>query len=127
MDLSVVVPIFVAEPRILALYALGSAVAGTMRGDSDIDLAVLVEPGRELDSLEKAELGAAASFLLGRDVDVGELSSRNLVYANEVIMKGRRLFERDEGKAALIEAGLLGMYARFNEERREVLDAYRLG
>jgi predicted nucleotidyltransferase len=127
MDFSTIVPIFIAEPRILALYILGSAVAGTMRDDSDVDLAVLIEPGRVLESIERADLGAEAAFLLGRDVDVGELSSKNLVYAYEVIMKGKRLFEREAGKVELIEAMLLGMFARFNEERREVLDAYRLG
>ena len=127
MDFSPIVPLFLAEQRILALYALGSAEAGTMRSDSDVDLAILVLPGSGFGALERAELGAEASMVLGRDVDLGELSSRNLVYAYEVIMKGRRLFERDEGQVSLIEAGLLGMFARFNEERREVLDAYRIG
>jgi hypothetical protein len=60
------------------------------------------------------------------DVDLGELCSRNLIYARETIFKGRRLFARDESRADLIEAGLLGMYAQFNEDRREVLDAYRI-
>ena len=127
MDLSPILSLFSADPRILALYALGSAVNGNMRPDSDIDLAVLVMPGTRLGALERAELAADASIILGRDVDLGELSSSNLVYAYEVIMKGRRLFERDEGRAGLMEACLLGMFANFNLERRELLDAYRIG
>ena len=125
MDFSPCIEKIRDDRRILALYLLGSAQTGTMRPDSDVDLALLLEAGREMSPLERADLAAVVSSLLRRDVDLGELSSRNLVYAKEAILKGRRLFARDAARADLHETTLLSMYARFNEDRREVLDAYR--
>jgi len=125
MDFSSCIERVRGDERILALYLLGSAQTGTMRPDSDVDLAILLEPGRRIDSLERASIAAETSIVLGRDVDLGDASSRNLVYAREAILKGRRLFARDAARADLAEANLLAMYARFNEDRREVLDAYR--
>ena len=126
MDFESVLSLFTADPRILALYVLGSAASDTMRPDSDVDLAILLESGKKMGALERAELAADATLKLSRDVDLGELCSRNLIYAREAILKGRRLFTRNESRADLIETGLLGMYAQFNEDRREVLDAYRI-
>ena len=126
MDFESVLSLFTADPRILALYVLGSAASDTMRPDSDVDMAILLEPGKKMGALERAELAADATLKLSRDVDLGELCSRNLIYAREAILKGRRLFTRNESRADLIETGLLGMYAQFNEDRREVLDAYRI-
>lgn len=126
IKLEMILPIFENDPRFLALYLLGSAVSGRMRPDSDVDLAVLLEPGHELPALERAELAALAALELRRDVDLGELGSRNLVYAREAILKGRRLWARQAGRADLRAAILLGMYARFNVERREVTNAYRI-
>lgn len=125
MNLDPVLLLIPDNPAILALYVLGSAATGSMRPDSDIDLAILCEPGQEFTSLQRAELAADATCCLGRDVDCGELSSRNLVYAREAILKGRRLFARDPSRVDAMETNLLSMYIRFNEDRREVLDAYR--
>jgi predicted nucleotidyltransferase len=124
MELNKIIPLFEKDPRVLALYLLGSAHSGRMRPDSDIDMAVLIEGGLELPALERAELAASATMELGRDVDLGEISSRNLVYARQVILAGRRLYS---GRADLRETSLLGMYAGFFEERREVANAYRSG
>ena len=125
IDLNPIIPLFKNDPDIMALYVLGSAATGSMRPDSDIDLAILYEPGHEHTALRRAEIAADATCALGRDVDCGEVSSRNLVYAREAILKGRRLFARDAFRADSMETNLLGMYTRFNEDRREVLDAYR--
>jgi predicted nucleotidyltransferase len=113
------------DPRILSVYLLGSAISGRLRPDSDIDLAILAMPGQELGPEERAELGATLAFEIGRDVDIGELSSRNLVYAREALFTGTRIFVRDPALAGVLESCLLGMYARFNEDRWEILDAYR--
>jgi len=127
LGLEKILPIFERDPRILALYLLGSAHSGRMRKDSDVDLAVMPEPGVELSGVERSDLAAQAALELGRDVDLGEASTRNLVYAREAILNGRRLFARDLVRTELREATLLGLYARFHDERREVADAYRIG
>ena len=46
-------------------------------------------------------------------------------YACEALFKGIPLFYRDEDRAKLMRANLLGMYLQFNRDRSEVLNAYR--
>ncbi len=59
-------------------------------------------------------------------MDIGELSSRNLVYANEALHLGIQLYARDPEAAALYGANLLGLYLEFNEKRQKIVHAYTL-
>jgi predicted nucleotidyltransferase len=127
MDFDPILPIFESDSRVLGLYVLGSANSGGMRADSDVDLALMLEPGARMDALERATLAADAAYVLHREVDLGEVSSANLVYSREAILKGCRLMARDEGRVELTEATLLGMYARFHDERKEVAAGYDFG
>jgi hypothetical protein len=77
-----------------------------------------------MDGLALADLRADLSIEAGRVADVGIISAKNLVYAREALLHGRRIFERNRFAFDLAEATLLGMYARFNEDRQEVLHAY---
>ncbi|SIQ41150.1 Predicted nucleotidyltransferase [Alkalispirochaeta americana] len=114
------------DQRILAIYLLGSAASGRLRADSDIDIAIMTQPGIHISELDRAQIAAALSYRLGRQVDLGMLSSRNLVYANEVLHTGIQLYSRDPGAAALYAANLLGLYLEFNEGRQEILNAYTI-
>ncbi len=46
-----------ADDRIVAAYLLGSAATGTMRADSDIDVAILPQKGLQVSSCTRGELG----------------------------------------------------------------------
>ena len=113
------------DARIESAYLLGSAARGTMRSDSDVDIAILPRAGIRIGDLSRLSLAADLSFASGLDIDIGILSAANLVYAREAILTGRRIFSRNGASADAAVATLLSMYASFNEERREVLDAYR--
>ena len=113
------------EPDILAVYLLGSIQNGNSRPDSDIDLGIMLEPGRKMSSLRRIELANKLSYELGRTVDMGEASSRNLVYTREALLKGHLLFQKDFNKTNLYRANLLGLYIQFNLDRQEVINAYR--
>ena len=116
------------DSRILSAYLLGSAVSGRMRPDSDLDIAVLpIATAGLLQQVDIAELSASLTLAAGRAVDVGVLSSRNLIYASEAIFKGERFFCRDTFQADLAAATLLGLAAQFRFERREIVDAYTAG
>ena len=119
------IPFLEGEARALAAYLLGSAVSGRLRPDSDVDIALLPYPGLRLGDPDRAALAARIAFEIGRDVDLGLLGSGNLIYAKEAIFTGIRIFSRNDAAADAAEATLLGMYVSFNEERQEVLDAYR--
>ena len=112
------------DPNILAVYLLGSAARGTMRSDSDIDLGIIPDPDIEMSLQRRVELANTLSYELRRTVDIGEISSRNLVYAREALLKGKLLYQKDQDKTNLYRANMLGMYIQFNLDRQEVIDAY---
>lgn len=124
IDVALIVPLLQKERRILAAYLLGSAVNGTLRPDSDIDIALMFLPGKGMTGVERGELAAELSLVLRREVDLGVLSSGNLVYARETILTGNRIFSRNDGVADLYAATLLGLYAQFHYERRGILHGY---
>lgn len=73
---------------------------------------------------ERLSLTAALSGIAGRDVDLGVLTTRNLVYAKEAVTRGQLIFDRDHSVTATFEMYALSMYASLQEARREVLHAY---
>ncbi|MFM8952461.1 MAG: hypothetical protein ACKOOF_05275 [Planctomycetaceae bacterium] len=73
---------------------------------------------------ERLSLAAELNRLVGREVDLGVLTTRNLVYAKEAVPHGRRIFDRDHSTTATFEIYALSMYASLQEARREVLLAY---
>jgi predicted nucleotidyltransferase len=116
-----------AYPGALAWYVLGSVATGTMRSDSDLDLAVLPLPGVVLDRAELIRWAGSLAIEVGREVDVGVVESSNLVYAKEALTKGQRLVCSDPSLADRRASELLSLYLTFQEDRKEVLDAYRAG
>lgn len=120
----IVADMFKSNEKILAVFVLGSAASGNMRPDSDIDLAVLPEGGEKLEAVDRIGISNSLSFELSRTVDLGEISSENLVYAREALLKGYPVYLKDEERMNLARANLLGMYIQYNLDRKEVLDAY---
>jgi predicted nucleotidyltransferase len=112
------------EPVVAAVYLLGSAAAGRLRADSDLDIALLPARGSSILPEQRFALAADLEDLVGRVVDVGILSTANLVYAKEAVANGRVIFERDPAARARFVALVFSMYADLQENRREVLHAY---
>ena len=73
---------------------------------------------------ERIALTAELAATFGRPVDLGVLSTANVVYAKEAVVTGRLLFARDPNEAAEFAMLALSMYASLQESRREVLRAY---
>jgi predicted nucleotidyltransferase len=115
---------FANELRVEAVYLLGSAANGHMRPDSDIDIALLPISGATLDAFARNEIATSLSLDFGRDVDIGIISSGNLIYSYQAIMTGRRIFTRNPSQTDKRILSLLGMYEQFIFERKEVSDAY---
>ena len=115
---------FSRDSRILAAYLHGSTVEGTSRPDSDVDCALLLYPDQDMTSLELMELTGELSGRLGAPLDLGILSTRNLVYFVQAVHKGARIFCRDENRADSLVATAFSLYGRLKEDRREVEAAY---
>lgn len=113
-----------ADERILAAYLLGSFGTPRQRPDSDIDIALMPQPGCRWTADEQMALAGVLTTAAGRPVDAGMLSAQNLIYASQAIGAGRRIFCRDAFRADLTAATLLSLAAQLRYERREIVDAY---
>mgnify|MGYP001602871500 CR=1 FL=1 len=116
--------ILLAHPAVEAAYLLGSAAENRLREDSDVDIAILLRKSSSITGEERLALSAALARVCHRSVDLGVLSTRNLVFAKEAVAKGRLLAERDHVVTATFAMHVLSMYAALQVARREVLHAY---
>ena len=105
-----------------AVYLFGSAAAGRLRPESDIDLAVLPSLSIPDGNLVQARLQLAER--LGREVDLIDLDRATTVLRKEVLAHGRLLYETDTSRRSEFEMYALSDYARLNEERATVLAAH---
>ena len=122
-ELSLVEGVRFEIPGVVGIYLFGSAAAGEMRADSDIDLAVLLDtpvPAAQLWSLAQK-----LAVSVGHDVDLIDLQSASTVMRAQVISKGKRLYCANELLCSNFEDRVYADYARLNEERRYILDDIR--
>lgn len=113
-----------AYSGIAAVYLLGSAQNGNLRADSDIDIAILPEAGVAILMQSRLEMAALLEEKLGRTVDIGIITSRNLIYASEAILKGQRIIMLNDDYTNMSETSLLGCYYVFRQDRKEVEESY---
>ena len=71
----------------------GSASAGTMRRDSDVDIAVLFDHALAIE--QKLELKGLLEQILLRDVDLVDLSELSGTILKQILCKGRILVKKD--------------------------------
>ena len=104
----------------IAIYLFGSMASDAVHDSSDIDLAVL--PPEPLPNLKRWDIQQNLAITLRRDVDLVDLLSVSTVMRLQVVATGELLHEGDATQRAEFEMVTLSMYARLNEERREILD-----
>ena len=106
-------------PGLIAVYRFGSWGTTLARPDSDIDLAILVEP--PLDAIACWNLAQELANIAGRDVDLVELREASTVLRAQIIGHGERLYCSGELECERFEDLAYVQYARLNEERRQIL------
>ena len=104
----------------IAIYLFGSMAADAVHDSSDIDIAVL--PHEPIANLKRWDIQQELATALGRAVDLVDLRSASTVMRLQVVTTGDLLYEGDNTKQAEFEMLALSMYARLNQERREILD-----
>lgn len=109
---------------IAAVYMLGSAANGTLRSDSDIDIALLPVNDNGIPLRFRLELAAKLELEFNRTMDIGVISPHNLIYANEAILHGRRILTLDKYYTEAAETRFLGCYLTFRQDRKPVEDSY---
>ncbi|HRF43113.1 MAG TPA: nucleotidyltransferase domain-containing protein [Candidatus Competibacteraceae bacterium] len=108
-----------AMPEIWAIYRFGSAGTPYERGDSDIDLALLLP--KPVDNLARWELAQNLARQLKRDVDLVDLQSASTVLRHQVFHHGQRIYCADWFSSEEFESRALSDYVRLNEARRGIL------
>jgi predicted nucleotidyltransferase len=105
-------------PRLLAIYAFGSQMAGTARADSDLDLALLV--AGYADPLQLWELSHKLADLAGCPVDLLDLRAASTVMQYQVLTQGQRLWSKGL-EADLFECFVMGEKLALDEARAGTL------
>jgi predicted nucleotidyltransferase len=108
-----------AIPDLIALYRFGSQAKGTIRRESDVDLAMLAR--HPIPALRRFELAQELAAQLHRDVDLVDLRTASTVMRMQVISTGECLDAPNESARREFEMYAYSDYARLNEERREIL------
>lgn len=81
----------------------GSVARNSAREDSDVDLAVAVDPGMDL-----ARLSAELSRVIGREVQIVDLAEAGVPLLDEIIQDGIVVYEARPGIAASWRSRTLG-------------------
>ncbi|ELX11021.1 putative DNA polymerase, beta domain protein region [Janthinobacterium sp. HH01] len=106
-------------PGLMAVYLFGSRATEQAGGDSDLDLAVLVEG--KLEPLATWELAQSLAGLVGCDVDLIDLRAASTVLQYQVITTGSRLWNKDV-QASLYECAILSQKTDLDMARAGLLE-----
>jgi predicted nucleotidyltransferase len=114
-------------PQVQTVYLFGSYGTEDERPSSDVDIALLLphEEAKAAGSLLLGELHLALAELLGKEVDLVNLRQVSTVFQKEIVMTGQQIFCTDAYAAAEFEMLTLSYYQKLNEERREILAAFK--
>jgi predicted nucleotidyltransferase len=102
-----------SRPEILAAYVFGSVVTGRTRPDSDIDVAVLLDPTfiKQLPLKYRADLIADTGAALATfNVDVVLLNEAPPALAHNVITKGKLIYERSRSARIAFQVRNLNLF-----------------
>ncbi|MDW7673645.1 MAG: nucleotidyltransferase domain-containing protein [Bacillota bacterium] len=106
------------SPSLIILF--GSAAKGTMRPDSDIDIAFLSD--KQFTDYELFLIGQGLADVLQKEVDLVDLNKASTVFQAQVVGNGIAIYCNDEKKRMYFEMIVLKKYARLNEERQRIID-----
>ena len=112
------------HPRVQGIYLFGTYGTPAQGPDSDLDIALLLEPA-EAKAEKSLAFGAcreALEALTGRSVDLINLRETNTVFQNEIITEGRLIASLDEPATDAFEMKVLSAHQKLNEERAGILE-----
>jgi len=117
--------LFASKPEVLAVYIFGSLATGKARPNSDIDVAVLLDPAalKSAPPLYRADLNAAAGAALETfNVDVVILNEAPPALAHNVITKGKLIFERSRSARIAFQVRNLNRFLDLEPMHRVQID-----
>ena len=109
-------------PDMKLLYLFGSYASNQAHKSSDIDIAIL--PIKKLSTVTRWEMQQTLAEKLQREVDLIDFLSASTVMQKEIISKGICLYDDNQFKD-VFEMQVMSMYQHLNEERSELLTAFK--
>ncbi len=116
---SIIRTIHESVPGVIAVYQFGSQVTGKTHKESDLDLAVLASA--PIPPVQCFDLAQELARVATCAVDVVDLRQASTVMRMQVISTGTCLFSSNGIERERFETMVYSVYARLNEERREIL------
>ncbi len=86
------------ENGISAVYIFGSYGTDYQRKNSDLDLAILFDKSPEI--MDQMDLAGKYELVIGLEVDLINLNKVDIILKHEVIIKGEKIYSKDEIKTA---------------------------
>jgi uncharacterized protein len=116
---TVTMAVRVVLPQAVAVWLFGSGASDTLRSDSDIDVAVLVD--QPMSAQQIFEHAEAVARLLGRDVDLIDFARTSTVLQHQILTTGVRIDCQDTTRTDIYEAFCRSEYLRLNAQRKAQL------
>ena len=116
-----------AYPDLQGIYVYGSSAEDTSRADSDIDVAVLLphQTAAACGSLALSDARFRLERTLLRRIGLVNARISPIVLQKEIVASGVCVFARDPIRIDEYEMLVLWLYGKLNEERKEILEAFR--
>jgi len=108
-----------ADPDVLALLLFGSRARGDASSGSDVDVCIVLEPGRPSGDGGRKRL----DYLAEADVDLVVFQQLPLAIRSRVLREGRVLFVRDEDRLYETAVRAARAFEGFRHHHRGYLDA----
>lgn len=106
------------DPSFIIVF--GSFAKGTIHQESDIDIGFYVKH-KKLEKYEIFMLAQELATILKREVDLVNIAEASTVFQAQIYMTGTVIYSNDDRLRMSEQMKALKMYAKLNEERKDIL------
>ncbi|KSU86154.1 nucleotidyltransferase domain-containing protein [Priestia aryabhattai] len=106
------------DPSFIIVF--GSFAKGTPHQESDIDIGFYVKH-KKLEKYEIFMLAQELATILKREVDLVNIAEASTVFQAQIYMTGTVIYSNDDKLRMSEQMKALKMYAKLNEERKDIL------
>ncbi|MBN8253625.1 nucleotidyltransferase domain-containing protein [Priestia flexa] len=106
------------DPSFIIVF--GSFAKGTTHQESDIDIGFYVKH-KKLEKYEIFMLAQELATILKREVDLVNIAEASTVFQAQIYMTGTVIYSNDDRLRMSEQMKALKMYAKLNEERKDIL------
>lgn len=124
-DLPKIILTELSDLNLKMVYVFGSYNSEYFNDESDIDIAFYSE--NTYDVYKIFLIAQKISASLKREVDLVQMKLSTTVFQKQILETGELIYESDTGFRQQYELLVLKKYIRLNEERKELIENYKVG